>query len=68
MAGKRDQTKASEVSLKDIAIWLEALADQTDRMNDWEVGFLENVTDQFENGKLTDGQIVKLKEVYDKYY
>lgn len=68
MAEKRNQTKASEVDAKTISIWISALSDQTDRMTPWEVDFITNVSDQFENGQLSDKQITTLKNVYDKYY
>ena len=71
MAGKRDQAEAREGVTglaKDIKIWIDALSDQTDMMTAWEVGFVENVADTFENGNLTEKQIERLKIVYDKYY
>jgi hypothetical protein len=70
MAGKRNETQTREVnsSAKYITIWIGALEDQTDRMTEWEVGFLESVSDQFENGNLTEKQINRLKEIYEKYY
>lgn len=63
MAGERHEAEA-----RDIAIWIGALEDQTDRMTPWEVGFLENVGDTFENGTLSPKQIDTLKQIYDRYY
>lgn len=68
MVGKRNETKASEVDAKTINIWITALEDQTDRMTPWEVDFITNVSDQFENGELSEKQITTLKNVYEKYY
>jgi hypothetical protein len=70
LGGKRDEAEAGKVTglAKDIAIWIAALEDQTDRMSAWETSFLESISDQFENGNLTENQINKLKEIYDRYY
>ena len=62
---------------KTIQIWISALEDQTDRMTAWEIDFLENVSDVFDNGgtlsdrrieTLTDKQVDTLKGIYEKYY
>jgi hypothetical protein len=51
-----------------IRIWISALEYQTDRMTAWEVDFLENVSDRFENNALTDKQVETLKGIYERYY
>jgi len=48
---------------------MEAVADQSDRMNGWECQFVENLCDVLDRGvKLSEKQVEKLKEIYDRLY
>lgn len=72
MGSERNETKTREGLTgiaKDMAIWIDALSDETDRMNDWERNFITDMSDKFDNGEnFSVRQIERLKEVYDKYF
>lgn len=52
---------------KDVTRWLEALENPTKALNAWEEDFLESVSDDFTRyGRLTQNQMDKLEEIYDR--
>lgn len=69
MAGKRNKSKSPNLSEEDkrIRAMITALEDEQ-RLNDWELGFVADVAERWENGnKLHPNSVSKLKQVYDKY-
>lgn len=54
---------------KNVEIWMLALADQTEKMSDWENQFLESISDQMDNGvELSMKQYEKLETIYRKFF
>lgn len=58
-----------DVTIKATDQMLSELEGMVARMNAWEKGFFESITDQFynEGRELTSSQRVKLEEIYARY-
>lgn len=67
MATKRNKAQVDERAKK-IATMLLLVEDYTDRLTDWELGFIESIGDQFANrGTLTDPQYENLERIYNRF-
>ena len=68
MATKRNKASVGDERAKKIAAMLLLVQDYTDRLSDWELGFIENIDDQFTNrGTLTDPQYENLERIYNRF-
>lgn len=70
MAAARKQAKEKVNSRhKTIGIWLEAVEDMQDSLNDWEKDFVASISEQFyDKGDLSPKQYDRLEEIYRKLY
>ncbi len=47
--------------------WIEAVNDEGIELSDWEEGFMESITDQFDaNGSISPAQAEVLERIYDE--
>lgn len=72
MAAKTKQTRKviDTADAKKAGIMIEALEDMTDKFNNWEAGFFENIYDWFitKGGSLSPAQFESLERIYRKFF
>lgn len=57
----------NKIDPEKIQIYLDICSSELSKLSEWETGFIESVADQFlRNGTLSEKQINRLKEIYDK--
>ena len=71
MEAKRKVSRkmSDEREIKNVDIWLQALEDETEKMNEWEQGFYTSVSDWFYNDHpLSPKQYETLERLYRRFY